>query len=42
MLKTTEDIILSKTQAKFIGKVNEEKEFTSKTICNYAKKFRQN
>ncbi len=39
---TTEDIILSKTSAKCIGRINEEKEFTPQVISNYANKFRDN
>jgi dethiobiotin synthetase len=39
---TTESIILSKTHAKFIGRVNEEKEFTPKVVQHYAENFRNN
>ncbi|RRO19735.1 dethiobiotin synthase [Flavobacteriaceae bacterium 14752] len=39
---TTENIILSKTSAKFIGRINEEKEFTPHVIKDYADKFREN
>lgn len=39
---TTERIILSKTQAKFIGRIKEEKEFTPEMISHYAESFRDN
>ncbi|NBC56877.1 MAG: AAA family ATPase, partial [Bacteroidetes bacterium] len=39
---TTEDIILSKTSAKCIGRINEEQEFTPQIIARYAKTFREN
>lgn len=39
---TTESIILSKTNAKFIGRVNEEKNFTPEVIQKYAVQFRKN
>ena len=39
---TTEPIILSKTKAKLIGRVNEEKEFNPSVIDKYAEQFREN
>lgn len=39
---TTESIILSKTQTKFIGRVNEEKEFTPKVVLHYVNALRGN
>jgi dethiobiotin synthetase len=39
---TTESIILSKTKAKFIGRVDEEKEFTPQVIQKYAERFKEN
>ncbi len=39
---TTENIILTKTSAKLIGRINEEKEFTPQVIRDYADKFREN
>jgi len=39
---TTESIILSKTSVKFIGRINEEKEFTPQIISHYADRFREN
>jgi len=39
---TTESIILSKTNAKFIGRVNEEKNFKPEVIQKYAVQFREN
>lgn len=39
---TTEEIILSKSTAQFIGRINEEKEFTPQSISNYADQFREN
>jgi len=39
---STENIILSKTQAKIIGRIDEEKEFTSKRIDYYSNQFREN
>jgi len=39
---TTESIILSKTKAKFIGRINEENKFSPDVIDEYAKQFREN
>ena len=39
---TTEEIILSKTSARFIGRIDEEKEFTPERIGYYADLFREN
>lgn len=39
---TTESIILSKTKAKPIGRINEEKEFSPNIIDKYANLFREN
>ena len=39
---TTEEIILSKTSARFIGRIDEEKEFTAERIDYYADLFREN
>ena len=39
--KSTERIILEKTGIPFLGRVNEEKEFTKKIIKNYANEFKE-
>jgi dethiobiotin synthetase len=39
---STESIILSKNQVKFIGRINEENEFTPQVIIKYAEQFREN
>lgn len=39
---TTESIILSKTDAKYIGRINEENAFTPGIIIKYAQEFREN
>ncbi len=39
---TTESIILSKTKAKFIGRINEENDFNPLIIDKYANQFREN
>ena len=39
---STEDIILSKTKAKLIGRIDEEKEFTAERIDFYADLFKEN
>lgn len=39
---TTEKIILTKTKAKMIGRIEEEKEFTAERIEFYANQFREN
>ncbi|MEZ4809589.1 MAG: dethiobiotin synthase [Allomuricauda sp.] len=38
---TTESIILKKTGATFLGRINEEKVFDKNTILNYAEQFRE-
>jgi dethiobiotin synthetase len=40
--ESTESIILSKTNAKFVGRVNEEKEITPEIIQRYAEQFQEN
>lgn len=40
--KSTEEIILSKTKAKFIGRIENEPYFDSNVISYYAEKFRDN
>jgi len=40
--KTTESIILSKANAKYLGRINEEKEITPQVIQHYAKQLKEN
>ncbi|RNC92488.1 MAG: dethiobiotin synthase [Allomuricauda sp.] len=40
--KTTESIILKKTNAVFLGRINEERRFDKTKVLDYAKKFKAN
>ena len=40
--KTTESIILKKTNAVFLGRINEERRFEKTKVLNYAKQFKAN